>query len=57
MISEIFQNTELLIGIGLVLLLIGYKLMFSKNKDLKILERQYSELVNSEEYRVKGQRD
>ena len=54
MINEIIQNKWMLIGFGILLLLgIAYSRFLRKNKHLKTLEREYKDIINSDEYKVK----
>jgi hypothetical protein len=49
-------NKTILIGIGIVIgLYFLYKILFSKSEFEKDYERLYSKVLNSEEYKVKGQ--
>lgn len=42
---------------GALSALVFYKLVFKKNKTKNVVEKEYMEVLNSEEYRVKGQFD
>lgn len=53
---ELIYNKWLWIGAGIVVAFIVYRL-FSKDKTTQILETEYSEIINSDKYKVKGQYD
>jgi len=54
---ELLNNKWIWILAGSITALVAYKLFFSKNKDIDNLEKEYSEVINSDKYKVKGQFD
>jgi len=55
MILELIQNRLIWVFIGVVLLAIGYRLIFGgRNRGLLQLQKEYHELVHSDKYKVKG---
>lgn len=57
MAIEIIYNKWFLLGVAALVGLIVYKIIAIRNKGEKILEKEYLDIVNSEEYKVKGQYD
>lgn len=51
-------NKTILIGLGIVIgLYLLYKLFFARNKFDEEYQQLYNKILNSEEYKVKGQYD
>ncbi|MBI2148258.1 hypothetical protein HYU23_01120 [Candidatus Woesearchaeota archaeon] len=57
MIQELMNNKFLWVGVATLFGLLVYKFLFSKDKANQVLEQEYSEIINSDEYKVKGQFD
>ena len=53
MINELISNKWFWIFVGLTIATI-YKIFFSKDKTLQRLENEYSEIISSNKYKVKG---
>ena len=57
MIGELLNNKlfwVFAIGVSVAMF---YKIFFSKDKSTQLLEKEYHEILNSDEYKVKGQYD
>ena len=55
MIEEIFTNKWFIyIAVGSIVAL-AYTFLNKKDKNLEVLEREYNELLNADQYKVKGQ--
>lgn len=54
---DIIYNKWFLLGTFALLSLILYKIFFLKSKAEVVLEREILDILNSEEYKVKGQYD
>ncbi len=57
MIAELAQSKWLWVVLGSIALLVLHRLLFSKDGNTRLLEREYSEIINSDKYKVKGQHD
>ncbi len=57
MIADLITNKWFWSLMGVLSALIFYKLVFRNDKTKTGLEKEYSDVLNSEEYKVKGQYD